>query len=130
MRFEIARTPTWRWLLAALGATASRSFVEVAEDGVDVRFGSFHQHIPYSELKSASVAMREVPWYRYSIGWRTNLRGGVGLIGAARDIVKLELTRPRRVSLAGLPVSCRELYISMEAPDAFVAALGPRVARA
>lgn len=130
MRFEIARSPVWRWLLAGLGATERRSVVEVDDEAVDVTFGFFHQRIPFSELKGASVAMRTVPWYLYGIGWRTNLAGGVGLIGAARDIVKLELAKPRRVSIAGLPVTCRELYISMQEPDAFVAALGPKVARA
>jgi hypothetical protein len=129
MRFQIDRTPTWSWLLAALGATKDLSFVEVRDREVEVRFGSFHETIPLSELRAASVAMRTVPWYRYGIGWRSNLNGKVGLIGAARNVVKLELSRSRRVDI-GLPlmkVECRELYVSMEEPDAFVAALQPRL---
>lgn len=129
MRFQIERTPTWRWLLSAFGATADRSYVDVREGEVEIRFGFFHQTIPLAELRAASVAMRQVPWYAYSIGWRTNLRGAVGLIGAAKNVVKLELTRSRRVFI-GLPVECRELYLSMEAPDAFVASLQPRLCAA
>lgn len=128
MRFQIDRTPTWSWLLAAFGATKDHSFVDVRDREVEVRFGFFHQTIPLTEIRAASVAMRTVPWYRYGIGWRTNLSGTVGLIGAARNVVKLELSRSRRVNL-GLPVNveCRELYVSMEEPDAFVAALQPRL---
>ncbi|MEW6430796.1 MAG: hypothetical protein AB1730_04745 [Myxococcota bacterium] len=126
MKFQIDRTPTWRWLLALLGATEARSFVDVREREVEVRFGFFHQTIPLAEIRGAEVAMRRVPWYAYSIGWRTNFAGAVGLIGAARNVVKLSLGRSRRVFL-GLPVECRELYVSMENPDAFVAALQSRL---
>lgn len=126
MRFQIDRTPAWRWLLALFGATEARSYVDVREREVEVRFGFFHQTIPLTDIRAAEVAMRKVPWYAYSIGWRTNLMGAVGLIGAARNVVKLSLAKSRRVFI-GLPVECRELYVSMEQPDALVAALQPRL---
>jgi hypothetical protein len=28
-------------------------------------------------------------WWQYSIGWRTNLRGGVGLLGEERSVIAL-----------------------------------------
>jgi len=127
MRFQIDRTPTWSWLLSMFGATKDQSYVDVREGEVEVRFGFFRQVIPLSEIRAASVAARTLPWYQYSIGWRTNLAGRVALVGAARNLVKLELNHPRPMNI-GIPVRCRELFVSMEAPDAFVAALQPRLA--
>ena len=129
MRFLMSLSPTWRWLLALLGATTERSYVDVGADGLEVRFGSFLQRIPFREVIGAMVYIRTAPWYAYSIGWRTNLRGGVALIGAPKNLVKLELRTARRVSLMGIPTTMRELYVSLEDPDAFVQAVRPHVGK-
>ena len=129
MRFPMSVSPTWRWLLALLGGTPERSYVEVGADGLEVRFGSFSQRIPFREVISVVVYARTVPWYAYFIGWRTNLRGGVALVGAAENLVKLELRTARRVSLMGIPTTMRELYVSLENPDAFLRAVLPHVGK-
>jgi hypothetical protein len=125
MDFAIARSPTWGWLLSAFGASAKRSVVRMEDDALDVEFGSFHQRISYSDIQSASVVARRLSGWRYSIGWRTNLAGTVALLGAAENVVGLELSKPFAAKLVPLfpKVSCHTLNISLEAPDAFVIAL-------
>lgn len=129
MRFPMSLSPTWRWLLAFLGGTPERSYVEIGTDGLEVRFGWFSQRIPFLEVISVAVHARTVPWYAYRIGWRTNLRGGVALVGSAENLVKLELRAARRVSLMGIPTTMRELYVSLEDPDAFLRAVLPHVGK-
>ena len=129
MRFPMSLSPTWRWLLALLGGTPERSYVEVGAEGLEVRFGSFSQRIPYRELTRVAIHARTVPWYAYRIGWRMNLRGGVALVGAAENLVRLELRTARQVSLMGIPTMMRELYVSLEDPDAFLRAVLPHVGK-
>ena len=87
------------------------------------------QRIPFLEVTSVAVHARIVPWYAYRIGWRTNLRGSIALVGAAENLVKLELRTVRRVSLMGIPTTMRELYVSLEEPDAFLRAVLPHVGK-
>jgi len=129
MRFEIARSKVWGWLWALLGATAERSVVKVDAEGVDITFGAFRQRLAFSELQDIGVWEREVPWYRSSIGWRTNFIDTVALLGMARNVVRLELKAPRLVWLLGWPVRCRFVKLSMQDPDAFVAAVASHLAR-
>jgi hypothetical protein len=131
MDFTIARTPAWRWLLSLFGATEARSKVRLDGDALDVEFGPFHHRIGLGDVSKVSVAYRTLAWWQYSIGWRTNLAGTVALMGAAANVVQLSLARPFKARLfPGITVTCRELYISMEDPDAFVRAVGSRLAQA
>jgi hypothetical protein len=131
MNFTISRTPTWSWLLSLFGATGARSRVRLDDDALDVEFGPFHERIALRDVARVGVAHRQLPWWQYSIGWRANLRGSVALLGEAANVVQLSLARPFRVRLfPGVRVTCRELFISLEAPDAFVRAVGTKLARA
>ena len=94
-----------------------------------MRFGSFLQRIPFREVISVAISARTLPWYMYSIGWRANLRGRVALVGASKNLVKLELLTARRVSLMGIPTTMRELYVSLEDPDAFVQVVRPHLGK-
>ncbi len=129
MDFQIARSPTWGWLLTAFGATAENSVVCIEPEVLDVRFGTFHHRIPLADIRSASVVARRLTGWRYSIGWRTDLVGTLALLGAAQNVVGLELSKPFEAKLVPLfpKVSCHTLKISMEAPDAFVIALRSRL---
>jgi hypothetical protein len=130
MNFNISRTPAWRWLLALFGATSSHSQVRIEEDALDVEFGPFHHRIALADVARVSVAYRKLSWWQYSIGWRTNFAGTVGLLGEAANVVQVSLLKPFKARLfPGISVTCRELFISMEAPDAFVSAVGTRLAR-
>ncbi len=120
-RFAIRRDPIWRPLLALFGGTAGGSFVELAHDAVRVRFGpGFEATIPRAEIAEAARA----DWPLLGgIGWRTNFRGGVALVGSTRGVVRLRLAAPRRGRFFGFPLRCRDLYVSLEEPEALLAAL-------
>lgn len=129
MEFTISRTPTWRWLLALLGATEKRAKVRLDDDSMDVEFGPFHHRIALADV--SKVAVRDLPWWQYSIGWRTNLNGSVGLLGSTSNVVQVSLSKPFKAHLfAGVRVTCRELFVSLDAPDAFVTAVGNKLGRA
>ncbi len=122
--FPIARSPAWKWLLALFGATADRAQVRLHPDALDVEFGPFRERLSLSEVSAVEVAFREVPWWRRSLGWRTDLVGRVALVGRSANLVRLTLEPARRVRVfPGLWARCRELLVSLEEPDAFVAAV-------
>ncbi|MBL9039041.1 MAG: PH domain-containing protein [Archangium sp.] len=122
MRFMIARSTMWRWLLWLFGATERSSFIEVTPDALDVRFGFFHQRIPRAQVRRVEV-VGTPSWYQWGIGWRTNLAGGVGLIGTTRGLVRIELTEARPMFI-GILVRAHQLTVSMEEPERFAAAVG------
>jgi len=95
MRFHIRIDPVWRPLLLAGGATRENSYAELTDAGVRFRFGLlFDRLIPYEDVKA--VFGRSWP-FLYGIGWRSNLRGVIGLIGSYHDVVEVRLKgRARR----------------------------------
>jgi hypothetical protein len=123
MKYQMAKAKVWWPLLAALGATERRSYVAIDGDALEARFGLFRRRIPLSEISASSLAMKKVPWYRYSIGWRTDFVRRVALLSAARNVVGLKLKRARWTWLLGFPVRMGELFISMEDPEGFLKAL-------
>ena len=127
MRFPILISPLWRPLLLPFGATAERSFAEVEDGNLHVRFGFLFQHrFPLDQVEGASLAH----WPLWAgIGWRMNFRGTVGLIGTYVNTVEVRFKEPQRVRLL-VPVRCRRLYLSVDDPRGFIAALRPRPAAA
>ena len=94
MRFPIRMDPVWRPALLAGGATPGRSYVDVSADEVLFRFGFwFRQSIPRSEI--VSVTVRSWPVW-YGVGWRSNLRGVIGLIGSYQGVVEVKLRNRTR----------------------------------
>ncbi len=127
MRFPILMSPLWRPLLLPFGGTADRSFLEIEDGSLRVRFGWLFDHrFPLSEVEAASPSHWPV-WG--GIGWRTNLRGTVGLIGTYVHVVEVRFKAPQRVRMI-LPTPCRRLYVSLEEPRDFIAALGEATATA
>jgi hypothetical protein len=122
MRFQILRSGGFSWLLRLFGASAAKSFVAVTPSGLHVRFGPFAQDIPRAEVQAVSLHAETVPWFRTGIGWRTDLMGKVALIGAPRNVVRIELNPERKVWLMGIRVTMRELFISLEEPQRFIEA--------
>lgn len=116
-RFQIKMDPYWRPLLLLGGATSSNSFVEVGPDYVAFNFGfAFHYRIPRDEIKA--VFPRSWPFW-YGIGWRSNFRGVIGLIGSYEDVVEVRLNKRRR-AWAAFPMD--RIGVSLEDPKGFVAA--------
>jgi len=113
--------PVWRPFLLAGGATSRNSYVELAERGLRFRFGLlFDRTIPYEEIQSAFP--RSWPLL-YGIGWRSNLRGVIGLVGSFDGVVEVRLKKRSR---AWLVFPCDRICVSLEQPGEFVAALEER----
>ena len=126
-RFPILISPLWRALLLPFGVTAERSFAEIEDGRLRVRFGQvFDQQFPVDEVEGADLSR----WPLWAgIGPRTNFRGNVGLIGTYVNTVEVRFKEPQRVRLL-FPLTCQRLYVSLEDPHAFIAALGKRSAEA
>ncbi len=125
MRFPILMSPLWRPFLLPLGGTPERSYVELEDGVLHARFGWLFDHrFPLSQVEAASPSHWPV-WA--GIGPRTNFRGTVGLIGTYVRIVEVRFREPQRVRLF-LPTRCQRLYLSLEEPRDFIAALGKATA--
>lgn len=119
-RFAMRRDWFWQPALIPFGATASRSYAEIGDDSLDVRFGFlFYQRIPLAEIEHAEPIDWDV---LAGIGWRTNLVDRIGLIGSTKGVVRLRLRAPRRMTMP-FPVACRALSISLADRDGFLSAL-------
>ena len=122
VRFPLLRSRLWRPLLLLFGGTRGRSYLEIDSEALTARFGwPFHYRFPLGEIEDATLVERP-PWYSYSIGWRSDLVGGIGLIGSYRNLVKIRFRRRRWVWML-LPLPCKRLVASLEEPQAFLDAL-------
>ncbi len=125
MRFPILLSPFWRPLLLPFGGTPKRSYVELEDGALHVRFGWLFDHrFPLSQVEAASPSH----WPLLGgIGWRTNFRGTVGLIGTYVNVVEIRFKERQRLRML-LPTSCERLYLSLAEPRDFIAALGEATA--
>jgi hypothetical protein len=119
-RFAIRRERWVRPFLWPLAGTASRSYVDVSVDGVRIKYGFFDMRIALDEIES--VQPGRWPWWG-GLGWRSNLVGRIGLVASYRGIVDIRLRSRRWVWLVIVPAPCNRVTLSLEDPDAFLAAL-------
>ncbi len=121
-RFPIKLGAVWRPVLIFHGATRGSSYVEVSESTVTARLGWNRIDLPRAEI---AWARRESwPWWR-GVGWAPTMRGGLGVIGAKDQVVRIHLRRPRLTLLSILPVRLRDVYVSVDDPEGLIAALTP-----
>jgi len=119
-RFPILRSSWWAPLLSLFGATPERSYVELADGRLVARFGwLFNYSFPLADIEGAGP--RSWPLL-HGVGWRSNLFGVIGLIGARENVVEVRLKQRRWVWML-LPLSCNRLAVSLEDPAAFLEAL-------
>ena len=121
-RFPIRFSPANSILFRGLLIPPSSSFVELSDDTIRVRLSwAFSARIPRRLVATAGPG--KPPTIRLTAGahgW-----GGRWLVNGAPDgIVALELSEPVRAFTAGFPIRLRHLAVSLEDPDAFLAALG------
>ncbi len=122
LRFRILTSPLWAPFLFPFGVTGQQAFARIEEGKLHVHFGRvFDQEFPLEEIEGASLARWPI-WA--GIGPRTDFRGNVGLVGTYVNVVEVRFKEAQRVRLMFVPAGCRKLYISMEEPNAFIAALG------
>lgn len=121
-RYPIRRSPFWAWALLIIGATETRSFVEIDSQTLVAQFGWKRIEISRSDVLGAERS--NWPWWG-GIGWRSDLRHSIGLIGALSPIVHIHL-RPQPITMLGIPHKLTDLYLSVEDPSAVVSELsGP-----
>ena len=121
-RFPIAFGAFNAALMGALGMTPHRSYVEIDGDSVRARMGwAFHADIHRRAI--AGVEKHEgYVWWAYGV------HGGGGrwiVNGSGHSIVKVRIDPPGRGRVLGVGVKLRELWVSLEDPDGFVAAMSP-----
>jgi hypothetical protein len=122
-RFPILISPLWRPLLIPLGVTAERAFAEIKGDELHVQFGALIDYrFPLEQVEG--VALSRWPLWA-GIGPRANFRGTVGLVGTYVNVVEVRFKEPQRVRMIA-PAPCKRLFLSIEEPHAFIAALERR----
>jgi hypothetical protein len=124
-QFAIRVDPAFRGLFAAFGAGARHDFVELEPTTVRVRLGwLFKVSIPQAAV---TTAQHHADMYG---GWGAHGWSGRWLVnGSSAGIVELDLEpRQRAWLLAIWPLTLRVLYVSLEDPDGFLAAIGSEVA--
>jgi hypothetical protein len=112
----------FRALFAALGLARRWDYVDVEADAVRVRMGwAFLATVPRSAIRSVEHHANVYG------GWGVHGLGRRWLVnGSSANIVELTLDpRPRAWVLGFLPVRLGNLMLSLEDPDAFMAAVRP-----
>jgi hypothetical protein len=114
--------PRWRPLLALMGGRPAGSWVDVNADVVRCRFGPlFDETIPRTQV----AATAEASWPALGgVGWKIARHGTVALIGAREGLVEMRLREVRRVRVAGIPVRCRRIIVSVCDPVSLLTDLG------
>jgi hypothetical protein len=118
MRFSI-RYGVFKPLLSLFGLGPRFSYAELSEDGLKVRMGwGFYASIPRSSITGAERSPGPVSGIGVH-GWR-----GRWLVnGAAAGLVTINVEPATRAWVLGVPVTLRMLRVSLEDPDALLAAL-------
>jgi hypothetical protein len=111
----------FRWLLSVLGMGPRFSRIELTDDTLVVRMGwAFRATLSRSAITGVRASSGPVGGIGVH-GWR-----GRWLVnGAASGLVTLTIDPPGRAYMV-FPVQVRQLTMSLEDPDAFIEALGPR----
>lgn len=119
-RFQMQIDRIWAPAVLVGGATHSNSYVEVTPEAVTFHFGYLFNHTA-SRDDIREVKARSWPWWM-GIGWRSNLRGLVAIVGSYRNVVEVSFeSRSRAWGI--LPMN--RIAISVEDPEGFIEALKP-----
>jgi hypothetical protein len=109
-------------LMTLFGMAPNRSFIEVTDDEVLVRMGwAFSATLPRSSI--ADIRRRGYVWWAFgvhSLGWTTS-RWVVN--GSGHGMVEVVLDPPARGRTLGKSIQLREIWLSLDDPDEFVAAV-------
>lgn len=126
-RFNIHIDTLWSVPLLVIGATQGNAWVEIGESDVELRFGIGHERIKLADINS--VTPHEWSMF-YGIGLRIGY-GGIGYVGSTERVVEIKLKQPVPFSvLPGVHVSFPSFFVSLDEPDAFIAAVRARLGAA
>ena len=126
-RFPVLIRGRWWPLLIPFGVTQERAFVQVGERELRVCFGPlFDYRFPLEAVET--VAPSRWPLWA-GIGPRVDFRGTVAFVGAYENTVEVRFKERQRVRMV-VPLPCERLFLSLEDPEAFIAALEKRAVTA
>ncbi|HEY7062819.1 MAG TPA: hypothetical protein VII06_15185 [Chloroflexota bacterium] len=123
MRFAMRIDPWWLPGLLLVGVLPGNSYVALAGDSVRVRFGLFRYRVPRASIVAARRMERMRLW-TLGIGIHGNLVNALAINGSVAGVVELRLAPARTFWVLFIPMRVSRLYLSLEAPDAFLRALG------
>jgi len=114
----------WPWLLPLLlvvGAGPSTARIAIEHDVLHVKLGWFwfRATIPIRSIVHARRSANA--WF--SVGIHTDLMHGWIVNGSPLGMVHLTIEPPADGRFVGLPIRVNNLWLSLEEPDAFVAAV-------
>lgn len=122
-RFNI-RIDWWcQPFLLFIGVSPGNAYVDLTADELRIKFGPAFDRIVE---RSSITHVAPMSWsFIDGVGIRA---GGqvFGVIGAPAGVIELTLSRPADLRFAGWPWTSSRIAISIEDPDAFVAAVSPR----
>ncbi|MET0326599.1 MAG: hypothetical protein ABW122_05415 [Ilumatobacteraceae bacterium] len=108
-----------RWLATLFGGR--HAHVTVTDDALAVRYGvMFSIDVPVPAIRAATRTESTWWWGIGVHGWKHTWVAN----GSLRDLVRLTLDPEQRGRTLGIPVRVRELIVSVQEPDAFIAAVG------
>jgi hypothetical protein len=118
------RMAYWKWLLPVMrvtGAGPSTAQIRIERDVLRVKMGWFwfRATVP---LRSIVHARRSANAF-FSVGVHTDAMRGWIVNGSPYGMVHLTIEPPAVGRFAGLPIRVSNLWLSLEEPEAFVAAL-------
>jgi hypothetical protein len=121
MRFALRYGRFSRLLLTLLASGPRRSGISIGDVDLSVAMGmSFHGRAPRAAVTSARTLPGTVI-SRGVHGWR-----GRWLVNGAGDkLVEADFDPPMKARVLGFPVKVSRLRVSVDDPDALVAALSP-----
>ena len=119
-RFQMRVDRVWAPAVLVGGATRSNSYVDVTAEAVTFHFGYLFSHTEDRD-DIREVKARGWSWWM-GIGWRSNLRGLVGLVGSYRNVVEVSFESRSR-AWGFLPLN--RIAVSLEDPKGFIEALKP-----
>jgi hypothetical protein len=121
-RFQFRYDRWCGWLLGLLGHGRRLSHLDVDETRLTVQMGyGFRATVPRTSIADVRPSTGRV-W-----GWGVHGWKGRWLVnGSSHGIVVLDLEPPVPARVLLIPITLRELAVSLEAPDEFVAAISPR----
>lgn len=113
MRIPIRYQAPWKWLLPVLLLPARAAYLRIDGDVVKVRMG-WAFRAKFSRADVAEVAKHRPVLSIGVHGWR-----GRWLVnGANRPIASIRLAQPVRARIIGIPLSVREILVSVADRDA------------
>lgn len=129
MRFPIRISSPIYPLFRAFGFSRQKSFVDLEDGRLRVRFGTADESIPLADVER--VERRRWPVY-FGLGAKLDVKNGVAYVGSFDGVVRIWLKRPHPMNVWG-PFSrstTRAITVSVEDADEFIAALEKMLSQA